>query len=84
MTGAAANDLTTFDSLFGTEAQPRRIAVGADAVDVAAGRDAVWVTNGARPALLTPIAQSAVEFEAAARTNSQAVTSVKNRTNNDQ
>ena len=31
-----------------------------------------WLTHGARPALFTPIAQGAVEFKAAARTNSQA------------
>jgi len=38
-------------------------------------------TDGASATLFTTTAQSAVEFEAAARTNSQAFTSIKNRTN---
>jgi hypothetical protein len=40
-------------------------------------RSRKWVTNGARATLLTAPAQSTVEFKAAARTDSQAVTSVK-------
>jgi DNA-binding beta-propeller fold protein YncE len=48
LAGAIDNHLTTVDSLFGAEASRHRIPVGADVVDVAVGRDAVWVTNGAR------------------------------------
>jgi streptogramin lyase len=48
LAGAIDNRLTSVDSLFGAEASRHRIPVGADVVDVAVGRDAVWVTNGAR------------------------------------
>ncbi len=48
LVGAVANELTSVDSLFGGEASRHRIPVGADVVDVAVGRDAVWVSNGAK------------------------------------
>ncbi len=48
LAGALGNKLTTIDPLFGGEAVRHRIPIGADAVDVAVGRDAVWVSNGAR------------------------------------
>jgi YVTN family beta-propeller protein len=48
LAGAVGNKWTTIDPLFGGEASRHRIPVGADAVDVAVGRDAVWVSNGAR------------------------------------
>jgi YVTN family beta-propeller protein len=48
LAGAIDNRLTSVDTLFGAEASRHRIPVGADVVDVAVGRDAVWVTNGAR------------------------------------
>jgi streptogramin lyase len=48
LAGAVDNQLTSVDSLFGGEASRHRIPVGADVVDVAVGRDAVWVTNGAK------------------------------------
>jgi streptogramin lyase len=46
LAGALGNSLTSVDPLFGGEAGRHRIPVGADAVDVAVGRDAVWVSNG--------------------------------------
>jgi streptogramin lyase len=48
LAGAIDNRLTSVDSLFGAEASRHRIPVGSDVVDVAVGRDALWVTNGAR------------------------------------
>jgi streptogramin lyase len=47
LAGALGNSLTSVDPLFGGEATRHRIPVGADAVDVAVGRDAAWVSNGA-------------------------------------
>jgi DNA-binding beta-propeller fold protein YncE len=48
LAGAVGNQLTTIDPLFGGEASRHRIPIRADAVDLAVGRDAAWVTNGAR------------------------------------
>jgi streptogramin lyase len=47
LAGAVGNSLTSVDPLFGGEATRHRIPIGNDAVDVAVGRDAAWVTNGA-------------------------------------
>jgi streptogramin lyase len=47
LAGALGNSLTSVDPLFGGEATRHRIPVGGDAVDVAIGRDAAWVSNGA-------------------------------------
>jgi len=47
LTGALGNSLTSVDPLFGGEATRHRIPIGRDAVDVAIGRDAAWVSNGA-------------------------------------
>ena len=47
LAGAVGNRLTAVDPLFGGEADRHRIAIGTDAVDLAVGRDAVWVSNGA-------------------------------------
>ena len=47
LAGAVGNRLTAVDALFGGEADRHRIAIGTDAVDLAVGRDAVWVSNGA-------------------------------------
>jgi streptogramin lyase len=47
LAGALGNSLTSVDPLFGGEATRHRIPVGGDAVDVAVGRDAAWVSNGA-------------------------------------
>jgi DNA-binding beta-propeller fold protein YncE len=47
LAGALGNSLTSVDPLFGGEATRHRIPVGRDAVDVAVGRDAAWVSNGA-------------------------------------
>jgi DNA-binding beta-propeller fold protein YncE len=46
LAGALGNSLTSVDPLFGGEATRHRIPVGRDAVDVAVGRDAAWVSNG--------------------------------------
>jgi len=48
LAGASGNALTAVDSLFGGKASRRTVGVGGDAVDVAAGRDGVWVSNGAK------------------------------------
>ena len=48
LAGAVGNSLTSVDPLFGSEASRHSIPVGADAVDVAVGPDAVWVSNGSR------------------------------------
>ena len=48
LAGAAGDQLTAVDPLFGGRAARRTVGVGGDAVDVAAGRDGVWVSNGAR------------------------------------
>ena len=48
VTGAEGDRLTSFDTVFGARAKRRGIPVHGDAVDVAIGPDAVWVTNGAR------------------------------------
>jgi YVTN family beta-propeller protein len=47
LAGALGNSLTSVDPLFGGEATRHTIPVGGDAVDVAVGRDAAWVSNGA-------------------------------------
>lgn len=47
LAGAVTSGITSVDPLFGGEAERHRIAVPGDAVDVAVGRDAVWVSNGA-------------------------------------
>ena len=47
LAGAIGSGVTSVDPLFGGEAERHRIAVPGDAVDVAVGRDAVWVSNGA-------------------------------------
>jgi streptogramin lyase len=47
LAGAIGSGITSVDPLFGGEAQRHRIPVSGDAVDVAVGRDAVWVSNGA-------------------------------------
>jgi DNA-binding beta-propeller fold protein YncE len=47
LAGAIGSGITSVDPLFGGEAERHRIAVPGDAVDVAVGRDAVWVSNGA-------------------------------------
>jgi streptogramin lyase len=47
LAGAVGNSLTSVDPLFGGEAARHRIPIGRDAVDVAVGRDAAWVSNGA-------------------------------------
>jgi streptogramin lyase len=47
LAGALGNSLTSVDPLFGGEATRREIPIGRDAVDVAVGRDAAWVSNGA-------------------------------------
>ena len=62
LAGAAGNDLTAVDPLFGGRAARRTIGVGSDAVDVAAGRDGVWVSNGARGTVtrVDPVAGRAV------------------------
>jgi len=46
--GALGNSVTSLDSLFAGRARRHTVPVGADAVDVAVGRDGVWVSNGAR------------------------------------
>ena len=46
LTGALGNSLTSIDPLFGGKATRHQIPIGRDAVDVAVGRDAVWVSNG--------------------------------------
>jgi streptogramin lyase len=48
LAGAVGNSVTAVDPLFGGEAGRHRIPLGADAVDVAVSRDAVWVSNGSR------------------------------------
>jgi hypothetical protein len=47
LAGAVGNTLTSVDPLFGREASRHTIPIGSDAVDVAVGPDAVWVSNGA-------------------------------------
>jgi streptogramin lyase len=47
LAGALGNSLTSVDPLFGGEAGRHRIPIGRDAVDVAVGADATWVSNGA-------------------------------------
>jgi YVTN family beta-propeller protein len=47
LAGALGNSLTSIDPLFGGEATRHRVPIAGDAVDVAVGRDAVWVSNGA-------------------------------------
>jgi streptogramin lyase len=47
LAGALGNSLTSVDPVFGGEATSHRIPIGHDAVDVAVGRDAAWVSNGA-------------------------------------
>jgi streptogramin lyase len=47
LAGAVGNGITSVDPLFGGEAARHRIPIGVDAVDVAVGRDALWVSNGA-------------------------------------
>jgi streptogramin lyase len=63
LAGAIDNRLTSVDSLFGAEASRHRIPVGADVVDVAVGRDALWVTNGARGTVtrLDPVTDRVLE-----------------------
>jgi DNA-binding beta-propeller fold protein YncE len=48
LAGAVGNNVTAVDALFGGEAGRHQIGLGADAVDVAVSRDAVWVSNGAK------------------------------------
>ena len=48
LAGAGGDRLTAVDPLFLGRATQRSIGVGADTVDVAAGRDGVWVSNGAK------------------------------------
>jgi streptogramin lyase len=47
LAGALGNSLTSVDPLFGGEATRHLIPIRNDAVDVAVGRDAAWVSNGA-------------------------------------
>jgi len=47
LAGALGNSLTSVDPLFGREATRHSIPIGRDTVDIAVGRDAAWVTNGA-------------------------------------
>jgi virginiamycin B lyase len=47
LAGAVGQSLTSIDPLFGGEATRHRIPIPRDAVDVAIGRDALWVSNGA-------------------------------------
>jgi streptogramin lyase len=47
LAGAIGSGITSVDPLFGGEAERHRIAVPGDSVDIAVGRDAVWVSNGA-------------------------------------
>ena len=47
LAGAVGNSLTSVDPLFGGEATRHRIPIRGDAVDLAIGRDAAWVSNGA-------------------------------------
>jgi YVTN family beta-propeller protein len=47
LAGAIGNSLTSVDPLFGGEATRHSIPIGRDAVDLAVGRDAAWVSNGA-------------------------------------
>jgi DNA-binding beta-propeller fold protein YncE len=47
LAGAIGRGITSVDPLFGGEAERHRIPVSNDAVDLAVGRDAVWVSNGA-------------------------------------
>ncbi len=62
LAGAAGDDLTAVDPLFGGQAARRTIGVGGDAVDVAAADDGVWVSNGARGTVtrIDPIAGRAI------------------------
>jgi streptogramin lyase len=47
LAGAIGSGITSVDPLFGGEAKRHRIPVAGDTVDLAVGRDAVWVSNGA-------------------------------------
>jgi streptogramin lyase len=47
LAGAIGKGITSVDPLFGGEAERHRIPFAKDAVDVAVGPDAVWVSNGA-------------------------------------
>jgi streptogramin lyase len=47
LAGAIGSGITSVDPLFGGEAERHRIPIAGDAVDLAVGRDAVWVSNGA-------------------------------------
>jgi streptogramin lyase len=47
LAGAVGSAITSIDPLFGGEAERHRIPIAGDTVDVAVGRDALWVSNGA-------------------------------------